>query len=82
MLVPCFAIQYFLSFLVLQSSRCFPLLVFLQSCGCSCSVSLPRGARFECNWISSCRDVDTYTSCESSGDSVRLCCNAVFTVFF
>ena len=44
---PFFAIQYFLSFLVLQSSRCFTLLVFLQSCGCLCSVSRPRGASLD-----------------------------------
>ena len=43
--------QYFLSFLVVQSSSrgrdkagCFNLIVFLASCGCWCSVALSHGA--------------------------------------
>ena len=41
-----FAIQCFVSFLVLQISpekdgaACFTLIVFLKSCGCKCSVPL------------------------------------------
>ena len=47
---PGFVIQYFVSFLVFQSSRwgesvgCFTFIVFLVSCGCCCSLSLPHGA--------------------------------------
>ena len=50
MFVPCFVVQCFVSFLVLQSSYgeeravCFTLFIFLVSCGCYCSVVLPRGA--------------------------------------
>ena len=50
MLGPCFAIHYFVPFLVLQTSRwqkvasCFTFTVFLMSCGCNCSLSLPHGA--------------------------------------
>ena len=47
--VPCFAIQYLLSILVLHSfareerADCFILIVFLLSCDCKCSVYLPHG---------------------------------------
>ena len=46
---PCFAMQYLVSILALQSFRreeragCFILIVYLLSCDCKCSVSLSHG---------------------------------------
>ena len=44
-LIPCFAVQYLVPFLVLQSAgekrvACFTLIVCLTSCDCLCSVAL------------------------------------------
>ena len=47
---PCFVIQYFVSVLFCnrldgdERAGCFGLTVFLVSCNCQCSVSLPSGA--------------------------------------
>ena len=49
MFVPCFAIQYLVSILVLHSFRygreswSLYFIVFLLSCDCKCSVSIPHG---------------------------------------
>ena len=47
----CFVMQYFVSFLFLKSclaeaerASFFTSIVFLVTCGCYCSVALPRGA--------------------------------------
>ena len=47
MIVPCFVVHCFVSFLVLgkrERAGCFTLFVFLVSCECYCSVALPHGA--------------------------------------
>ena len=55
MFVPCFVMQYFVSFLVLQSSwwgrGSFALVVFLASCNCYCSVAFLHGAM---DWSAVC----------------------------
>ena len=43
---PCFLVQYLVSFLICNhhAGEKFNLIVFLMSCFCMCSVSLPQGA--------------------------------------